>query len=207
MSSNSARVNGPRRRPRRMLVGIEDVAFVAELRRGDRQHAAELTAADDPDGRARRDHSGASATDPVCASRHASSRRASASSSRREHRRGKQRCVDRAGLADRQRPDRNAGGHLHDREQAIHALQRLAFDRHAEHWQPGHRRGHARQMRRAAGTGDHDLQAAFPARNGRNRTAASACDGRRRSCVSCATPSCRASRRRGASSPSRSCCP
>ena len=43
------------------------------------------------------------------------------------------RGIDRARLSDRERPDRHAGGHLDDREQAIHALQRLAFDRHAEH--------------------------------------------------------------------------
>ena len=58
-----------------MLVRVEDVAVVAELRRRDRQHPAELAAADDADGGAGRDrHSGASATDPVCSSRHASSR-------------------------------------------------------------------------------------------------------------------------------------
>jgi len=50
-----------------------------------------------------------------------------------EDRGAEQRGVDRAGLADRERADRNAAGHLHDRQQAIHALERLRFDRNPEH--------------------------------------------------------------------------
>ena len=62
----------------RMLVRVEDVALVAELRRGDAQHPPELASADNPNGRARRDgHSGVSATDPVWVSRQDSRRLAS----------------------------------------------------------------------------------------------------------------------------------
>src|SRR5262249_57065261 len=39
----------------------------------------------------------------------------------REHARGEQRRVDRARPPDRKRPDRNAGGHLHDRIERIDA--------------------------------------------------------------------------------------
>jgi hypothetical protein len=63
-------------------------------------------------------------------------------------------------------PTGNAGRHLDDRQQAIHALQRLAFDRHAEHRQRGHRRRHAGQMRRAAGAGDDQLEPALRRRMG-----------------------------------------
>ena len=47
----------------------------------------------------------------------------------REHAGREQRGVDGAGLADRQRADRDAGGHLHDRVERIDAGQRLGFDR------------------------------------------------------------------------------
>ena len=67
-------------------------------------------------------------------------------------------------LADGQGADRNAARHLDDGQQAVHALQRLGFDRHAEHRQGRHRRRHARQMGRAAGAGDDHLK---PARLGR----------------------------------------
>ena len=52
------------------------MAFIAQLRRRNGEHPAQLTAADYTDCGPRTDaHSGASATDPVCFSRHASSRR------------------------------------------------------------------------------------------------------------------------------------
>src|SRR5690242_6070605 len=63
-----------------LFVRVEDVALVAELGGGDGEHPAELAAADDADGRAGLNHSGASATDPVCRARHSSRRIASASS-------------------------------------------------------------------------------------------------------------------------------
>ena len=91
-------------------------------------------------------------------------RRASASriagSLRAEDGRGEQRRVDRARLADRQRADRDAARHLHDREQRVDALQRRRLDRHAEHRQHRLGRRHARQMRRAARAGDDHLEAA-----------------------------------------------
>ena len=92
--------------------------------------------------------------------------RPSASSPVREHRGGEQRGVDRARLADRQRSDRNAGGHLDDREEAIHALERLGFDRHSEHRKRGHRGGHPGQVRCAAGARDHELEPALLGRMG-----------------------------------------
>ena len=63
------------------FVRIEDMAFVAELGGRDAQHPAELAAPDYADrGPGRNDHSGDSATDPVCRSRHSSRRFASAAS-------------------------------------------------------------------------------------------------------------------------------
>ena len=60
----------------RILVRVEDVTTIAEVRRSDREHPAELAAADDADGRPGPDHrfGSRSATDPVCAARHRSSR-------------------------------------------------------------------------------------------------------------------------------------
>src|SRR5205085_4619718 len=76
-----ARVRGGDIGRTRRLVRVEDVAAIAELGGGDAKHSAELAAAEDADGRPRRDrHSGASATEPVCFWRQASSRAASASS-------------------------------------------------------------------------------------------------------------------------------
>ena len=77
----------------------------------------------------------------------------------RQDRRREQPGVGRARLADRQRADRDAGRHLHDRVQRILPLERLGLDRHAEHRQMRQRGDHARQVRRAAGPGDDDLEA------------------------------------------------
>src|SRR5690606_31116316 len=68
---------------RRLLrLGREDMAAIAELRGGDRQHAAKLAATDDADGGAgvddrRSGHSGESATPSAWRARHSSSRAAS----------------------------------------------------------------------------------------------------------------------------------
>ncbi len=63
------------------LVGIEDVALVAEPGRGHGHHPAKLAAADDADGGAwRKRHSGFSGTASVCFARHSASRWPSASS-------------------------------------------------------------------------------------------------------------------------------
>src|SRR3546814_6551345 len=58
------------------------MATIAELRGGDRDHPPELPRTENPDRRSRRQwrHSGRSATDSVCAARHAASRAPSASS-------------------------------------------------------------------------------------------------------------------------------
>jgi hypothetical protein len=72
---------------------------------------------------------------------------------------GQKRGIDRARFADRERPDRHAGRHLHDREQAVLARERLRGDRHAEHRQRRERRSHARQMRSAPGPRDDNLEA------------------------------------------------
>ena len=45
----------------------------------------------------------------------------------RQHARGEQRRIDRAGLADRERADRHARRHLHDRQQRVQPRQRLAI--------------------------------------------------------------------------------
>ena len=74
---------------------------------------------------------------------------------------GQQRGVGRAGHADRQRGDRDAGGHLHDREQRVEPVQCLGLHRHAEHGQRGLGCAHARQVRSAAGARDDDLEATF----------------------------------------------
>jgi hypothetical protein len=60
-------------------------------------------------------------------------------------------------------PTGNPGGHLHDRQQAVHAGQRLRLHRHAQHRQMRHAGDHARQVRRAACACDDDLEA-FAAR-------------------------------------------
>ncbi len=49
---------------------------------------------------------------------------------------------------------------LDDREKRIVARQRRRLDRHANDGQRCHRRHHARQVRRAAGAGDDDADAA-----------------------------------------------
>ena len=82
----------------------------------------------------------------------------------REDRRGEQRGIDRASLADRQRAHRDSGRHLHDRQQGVHAAQRGRGQRHAQHRQRRLRRGHAGQRRGQPGAGDQHLEAAVPGR-------------------------------------------
>ena len=95
----------------------------------------------------------------VWRARKASSLFARAAIRQRKDCRGEQSGVLRAGFPDRERADRDAGGHLHDRKERILTLQRACSHRHAEHRERGHRRRHAGQMRGAAGAGDHDLEA------------------------------------------------
>ena len=68
--------------------------------------------------------------------------------------------VRRPGAADRERADRDAAGHLHDRQQAVETTQRPALDRDAEHRQRGLGRDHSRQVSRSPGTRDDDLEPA-----------------------------------------------
>ena len=54
---------------------------------------------------------------------------------RAQNRRGQQRGINGPGFADGQRADRDAAGHLRDREERIEALQRFRFDGNAQHGQ------------------------------------------------------------------------
>ena len=66
--------------------------------------------------------------------------------------------IRRAGIAHSGRRHRNAAGHLHDRQQRIPAGKRVGPHRHANDRKRGLRRDHARQVGRAAGTGDDDVK-------------------------------------------------
>ena len=59
-----------------------------------------------------------------------------------------------AGVADRDRRDRDAGRHLHDRQQRVHAVEVLQRHRHADDRQRRDRGEHARQVGRSPGAGD-----------------------------------------------------
>ncbi len=72
---------------------------------------------------------------------------------------GEQAGVHRAADPDRERADRHAGRHLHDRQERVHPLQRLRLDRHAEHREMGVRRRHAGEVCGPAGAGDDHAQA------------------------------------------------
>ena len=100
----------------------------------------------------------------VCCARNSSSAVASSAWSVREYGGGEQCGVGRAGGADRERADRNARGHLRDRQQRVEPAERLRLHGHAEHRQRGLRGHHARQVRGAAGARDDDLE---PATRGR----------------------------------------
>jgi len=72
-----------------------------------------------------------------------------------------QRGVHGPGPADGHGAHRHAGRHLHDGEQRIEALERFGLDGDAEDRQRRLGRGHAGQMRGAAGAGNNDFQAAL----------------------------------------------
>ena len=108
-----------------------DMAAIAEPRRGQRGHAAELAAAENADGRARRDdhhrwsgrfgHRGRSAR-----LRQALEPRAAiVVVAERQDGGGSSAALIAPGLADGQRADRHAGRHLRDGEQAVEALEGL----------------------------------------------------------------------------------
>ena len=84
-----------------------------------------------------------------------------------------------AGVADRDGGHRDAGGHLHDREQRVHAVQVLQRHRDADHRQRRERGQHARQVGRSPGPGDDHLQAAGVRRRARRRPCPPACGGPR----------------------------
>ena len=67
--------------------------------------------------------------------------------------------IGRAGLADRNRRDRNAGRHLDRCQQGIHALQRGRWDGHADNGKRSVGGNDARQVCRAASAGDDHLNA------------------------------------------------
>ena len=111
-----------------LLVGREDVRVIAELGRGGREHAAELAAAEDADGRSGGE---AASCQRLSGYRHSSGVGGDGVGlcgapgfealgqrivGRREDRGRQKASVDRAGLADRERADRDAAGHLDDRE-------------------------------------------------------------------------------------------
>ena len=64
------------------------------------------------------------------------------------------------GAVDRHRRHRDAPRHLHDRKQAVEAVELRQRHGHTDDRQGGHRRQHARQVGRPAGPGDQDPQAA-----------------------------------------------
>ena len=116
----------------RRLLGGEDVSAQADFERRHRQHAPKL-----PGARCRSSRRDLKSS-PGGLGRHAVTRgtlgdfgralgpprreaRRELFVAQRQHGRGEQRRVDRAWLADRQRPDRNAGRHLDDRKKAVHA--------------------------------------------------------------------------------------
>ena len=76
----------------------------------------------------------------------------------REHLGGEDRGVARA--VDRHAGDRHAGRHLHDREQGVQPVERLAADRHGDHRQLRVRRDDAGQPGRAGARADQHAQAA-----------------------------------------------
>ena len=69
-------------------------------------------------------------------------------------------------VADGDGRDRDAGRHLHDREQRVEPVELLERHRHADHRERGHRCGHPGQVGRTACAGDDHPQ---PAVDGRDR--------------------------------------
>ena len=79
---------------------------------------------------------------------------------------GEQPGVRRPGVADGERGDRDAGGHLDDRQQRVLAVQVARRHGHAEHRHGGLRRQHPGQVGGPAGPGDDRLHAAIGCRFG-----------------------------------------
>ncbi len=147
----------------RVFVGRERVDPIAHAAGGDGEHAAQLAAAQDADGRAGEDRVHSSCLfDYFALLRCAEVVQLGAQSGRVLARiaTAKSAAFFAPAVADGERCDGNAGGHLHDREQRIHAVQDAAFDGHAQHGHDGVSGGHARQMRGAARAGDDHFDAA-----------------------------------------------
>ena len=109
-----------------------------------------------------------------------------------------------AGVADRDRGDRDAGRHLHDREQRVHAVEVLERHRDADHRQRRDRGEHAGQVGRSAGAGDDHRAARGRRRPGRRRASRRASGARRRRRPRRRRRTPRAPRRRPSSPASRS---
>ena len=165
----------------------------AERVAGERQHAAELAGAEDADAFMRAGWRGSALRQhvrSVCAARNASS----ADGKRGDRCRPRIAAANSAALVAPAAPMAKVatgmpGGHLHDRQQRIHAVQRLRLHRHAEHRQRRLRRRHARQVRRAAGAGDDRPRARAPralAAYSNSRSGVRCADTTR---TSCGTPS------------------
>ena len=76
---------------------------------------------------------------------------------KRENAGGKDRCVFRAGFADRERAHRNSARHLRGRKKRIQTVQ-SRLHRHTENRQTCVTSDDARQMRSASGGSDDDLE-------------------------------------------------
>ena len=76
---------------------------------------------------------------------------------------GEQRGIASTRGTDGKGGDRNAGGHLHDRQQRVETIERLRLHGHSEYRQRSLRCQHARQVGRTARAGDDGAQAARPA--------------------------------------------
>ena len=201
----------------RFRIGREDVTLEPEPRRGQRQHAAELAAAEDADRRAgiehrrritltRRNPWAASATPAVCAARHASRRCASAAS-----RNARTLAASSAALMAPASPMASvptgtpAGICTIERASPAPTAPSIRSARRTP--AAGHGRGHARQMRRAARAGDDHLEARRPRALGESDRAVRACDAPTRCASRSRRRARRASRRRASWSASRTGCP
>ena len=182
-SSKAARVKRGRDFGRAgLLVGVEDVAAIAELGRGDAPSSGRA-------GRRRRCRWWNRARTiiralrrpaSVCSARQAASRPASASSPLARIAAASNAALTAPALPMASVPTGMPAGIWTIDSRLSMPFSALAFDRHAEHRQRGHRRRHARQMRRAAGAGDDHLQAAILGRMGIIVEPLRACDGPRR---------------------------
>ena len=108
---------------------------------------------------------------------------------RRRPRRGcAPRAARRCAPSHADRRDRDAVGHLHDRQQGVEPVELLQRHRYTDHGQRRHRRGHAREVRGTARAGDDHPQAAVGGACARTRTSRRACGAPRRRAPRARTP-------------------